>query len=139
MNRLSCLALTVGLVATAAGCTDFKPHIPQAQVEQLLSTWLREAGLPDPNRGFDPGQQAAAVITKTYGYGYAPTESYAELRLTDFRYRDEGEPKVYTGRAVLSLMQSPQGAWFIHRLAFLSEQGAVGREFFPTRTPEKKS
>ena len=138
MNRLSCLALTVGLVAPA-GCTDFKPHVPQAEVEQLLSTWLREGGLPDPNRGFDPGQQAAVVITKTYGYGYAPTESYAELRLTDFRYREGGEPKDYTGRASLSLKQSPDGAWFIYRLAFLSEQDAIGPEFFPAQTPEKKS
>jgi hypothetical protein len=139
MNQSGYLAVLVGILATAGGCTDLKPHAPAAQVEQLLTTWLRDEGMAEANRGFDKGQQAAVVITKTYGYGYAPTESYAQLQLTDFRYRDGGAEKVYTGRALLSLKQAPDGQWYIHRLAFLSEQDAIGLEFFPAPAPEKKS
>jgi len=138
MNRSSCLAFFVAIVAPVAGCTDLKPHLPQAEVEQLLSTWLREEGIPDAMRGFDQGQQDAVVITKTYGYGYAPTESKAELRLTGFRYREGGETKVYTGRGLLNLKQAAGGEWFIDRMAFLSEQDAIGLEFHPARMPEKK-
>jgi hypothetical protein len=134
MIRSGCLTVSVGLLALWAGCTDLKSHVPQPQVEQLLTTWLRDEGVPDPNRGFDKGQQAAVAITTIYGYGYAPTESYAELRLTDFRYRDGGEQKVYSGRGKLNLRQSAGGEWFIDRLATISDGDAVGLEFVRART-----
>jgi hypothetical protein len=139
MNRSQCVALSAGILAFVVGCTDFKPHLPQAQVQELLTTWLRDEGVSDENSGFDKGQQDSVVITKTYGYGYAPTESKAELLLSGFRYREGGEEKTYTGQAVLDLMQSRSGEWFIYRLSFVSDGGGIGSYFSPARKSERKS
>lgn len=136
MYRLKCLAAAIGTLSLAGGCTDLKPHLPDAQVKQLLETWLRDEATIDANRSFEKGQQGSVVVTKTYGYGYSPTESKAELRLTNFRYRELGKDESYTGKGVLDLMRSSSGQWYIHRLAFLDERDSISHEFFAARSPD---
>jgi len=120
------------------GCeTDFSARVSKERAQNAINKWLRDYGLPDKTRGFDKGQEARVTVTKVYGYGSAPRDSYANLQLNGFKYWDaNGQDQSYTGKALLTFRDVGNQKWVIVRLAFESDGGVISTEFFPAEKIE---